>query len=305
MDDPFAVNDARGDDGPETSPPEHAAEQDSVAAPFEERAVDETAPGEDASADVAFDEEASAEYVGRWNRLLSTTNWEKGRIISEWRARLIDAGAPSQAFSDEAWSRRVGSVSSQHVGRLRRVHDRFHEVYEQYPGLYWSHFQAALDWDDAEMWLEGAVQNAWSVAQMRTTRWEALGAPAGAKPKPEDVTLAELDEDVDPALDASSEDPSGQIPGAFSTLASDEPQGPAEAVVTATGEPSPSPGQPAVAEPADSLESLPPLPSDLAEAYAAFREAILRHKEEGWEEISRQRVLGVIKSLKRLALAGS
>jgi len=47
----------------------------------------------------------------------------------------------------------------------------------QYEGLYWSHLQAALDWDDAEMWLEGAIQNQWSVSQMRGQRWETLETP--------------------------------------------------------------------------------------------------------------------------------
>ena len=115
------------------------------------------------------------EYVGRWNRLVSTTNWEKGRIIFEWREALQQAGAPSSVYSDEAWSQQVGNVTPQHVGRLRRVYERFEKVHQQYRGLYWSHFQAALDWDDAEMYLEGAVQNDWSVSQMRNQRWEALG----------------------------------------------------------------------------------------------------------------------------------
>ena len=38
--------------------------------------------------------EASTEYVGRWNRLISTTNWEKGRIIAEWRAALQRGRCP-------------------------------------------------------------------------------------------------------------------------------------------------------------------------------------------------------------------
>ena len=71
---------------------------------------------------------ASQPYLGRWNLLVSTTNWEKGRIISDWRQTLIDAGAPAQEYSDDAWSRRVGGVSGQHVGRLRRVFERFGAV---------------------------------------------------------------------------------------------------------------------------------------------------------------------------------
>ena len=121
-------------------------------------------------------ETASSEYLGRWNRLVSTTNWEKGRIVAEWREALIEAAAPPAAYTDEAWSRRVGSVTPQHTGRLRRVYQRFAAVREAYNGLYWSHFQAALDWDDAEMWLEGAVQNRWSISQMQGERSRTLGA---------------------------------------------------------------------------------------------------------------------------------
>src|SRR5262245_1921842 len=103
-------------------------------------------------------ERASPPYIGRWNHLVSTTNWEKGRIIAQWRDALLAEGAPAAHSSDEAWSRLVGGVTGQHAGRLRRVYQRFGQVYEGYEGLYWSHFQAAVEWDDAEMWLEGAVQ---------------------------------------------------------------------------------------------------------------------------------------------------
>lgn len=154
--------------------------------------------------DVALAEEASREYVGQWNRLVSRTNWEKGKVIFQWRESMIESGVPNQLFSDEAWSRRVGNVTSQHVGRLRRVHERFGSTYEQYAGLYWSHFQAALDWDDAEIWLEGAVQNHWSVSAMRKQRWIAIGAPPELKPKEEDVILAELDEDVTAGMDSTT-----------------------------------------------------------------------------------------------------
>ena len=61
---------------------------------------------------------ASQPYVGRWNQLVSTTNWEKGRIILQWREALIDAGAPAVQYSGEAWSLLVGGVTGQHVGRL-------------------------------------------------------------------------------------------------------------------------------------------------------------------------------------------
>ncbi|MEQ1831365.1 MAG: hypothetical protein ABL921_35795, partial [Pirellula sp.] len=117
----------------------------------------------------------TAPYVGQWNTLISQTNWSKGKIISEWRSALIASDASTGCFSDETWTKQVGAVTSQHVGRLRRVYERFGQSYSSYPGLYWSHFLAAIDWDDAELWLEGAMRSRWSISEMRKTRWESNG----------------------------------------------------------------------------------------------------------------------------------
>src|SRR5690242_12902808 len=64
---------------------------------------------------------ASQPYVGRWQRLISTTNWEKGRIICQWRETVSAEGRLAAEYSDESWARLVGGVTPQHVGRLRRV----------------------------------------------------------------------------------------------------------------------------------------------------------------------------------------
>ena len=248
-------------------------------------------------------EATSAEYLGRWSRLVSTTNWEKGRIITAWRRSLIEAGAPPASCGDEAWSRRVGNVSSQHVGRLRRVFERFGEVHPQYAGLYWSHFHAALDWDDAEMWLEGAVESGWSVAQMRHQRWEALGAPDQLKPLPSEIITAELDEDAP--------SPGDSLPGEVSATTGvvheadqSEAGGDAEpAGCEALAEPfAPGEAAPAVA-PLRPFENLPVLPQDLAEAFESFKLAILNHKVSGWQAISCDEVLSVLDALKALAQA--
>ena len=47
---------------------------------------------EDQSDDAAAIELAQP-FVGQWNELISTTNWDKGRIISEWRVALIESVA--------------------------------------------------------------------------------------------------------------------------------------------------------------------------------------------------------------------
>lgn len=254
----------------------------------------------------------SEPFVGRWNTLVSTTNWEKGRIICQWREALVADGAPATDYSDERWCLLVGGVTGQHAGRLRRVYRRFGDVFEQYEGLYWSHFFAALDWDDAEMWLEGGVQNGWSVSQMRRKRWETLGKK-GDKPSEEDVVRAELDEDFEPAL---KQDPVAKtISGSYEEIAAGpRPDGPD------FGEEDDSPSDPSIQtgssiyseageekaiEFVRPFENLSQLPDDLSDAFEAFKLAILRHKSDDWTQVSRDDVLASLDALKELARAPS
>lgn len=252
-------------------------------------------------------EETSSKYIGRWNRLVSTTNWEKGRIIHEWRQALYASGAPAALYADEAWSRRVGNVSPQHVGRLRRVHERFAQEAEKYPGLYWSHFQAALDWDDAEMWLEGAVKSRWSVAAMRKTRWEAMGGIPEQQPPEEDDGGNEPDEDAG-SVDEAPPEMIGQAPGVVQ-----DPEGTAGNGAETQGDEGPdvvpfdepqlvgdAPGEAPAVQP---FVELPELPGDLAEAFEAMKLAIIHHKLAGWQEISQGDMIATLDSLKRLALS--
>lgn len=259
-------------------------------------------------------------FVGRWNRLVSTTNWEKGRIITQWREALIDEDMPATEYSDEAWAMLVGGVTGQHVGRLRRVYQRFGPSYEQYEGLYWSHFQAALDWEDAEMWLEGGVQNSWSVSQMRRQRWETLGSVAADKPDDQDVIAGELDEDFEPALDNSPQD--DVVKGAYSDVQQtdggprhDGPDFGDEAApeddAKSVNAENPQDGA-AIYSGDDERETidfvrpfanLAELPADLTAAFDAFKLAVLFHKSEGWQQVSCDDVLASLDALKALALA--
>lgn len=243
---------------------------------------------------VAIDQ-ASQQHVGRWNHLVSTTNWEKGDIICAWRADLQAADAPSSQFSDEAWSQRVGNVSPQHVGRLRRVHARFGQVWRDYKGLSWSHFQSALEWEDSELWLEGAVQNGWSVSQMRVARWEALGAPAELKPRDQDIVVAELDEDVAVALDtSSSQSVATRVDSVRDPDETFEPDFGEEDSVTLKDDDEPR---------IRPFSELPELPSDLSQAFEAFKLAILHHKMDDWQQVTRDDVISTLEALKELAVA--
>jgi hypothetical protein len=210
----------------------------------------------------------------------------------------LAAGAPAGDCSDEAWSRRVGNVTPQHVGRLRRVYQRFGEVCPQYPGLYWSHFQVALDWPDAEMWLEGAVQNHWSVAQLQQERSRTLGEVQGAAPA-DDYAADELDEDAAPG-GQPQEAICPSLAEVHDTAAVAEDGGdlPAEAA-DAFAERSAA----ETVEPAGPFEGLPLLPADFNEAFEAFKLAIIHHRHAGWEEISCRQVLAVLDALRQFALA--
>ena len=253
-------------------------------------------------------DETSAQFLGEWQRLVSTTNWDKGRIIHTWREVLIAREAPAAEYSDEAWSRRVGNVTPQHVGRLRRVFERFGETRSDYRGLFWSHFQAALDWNDAEMWLEGAVQSEWSIAQMRGQRWEALGGNGELEPDSESATGVELDEDADVVDDSvvhasvgEVHSPDGDELDESSDDADDDSYDSEEDETEAAGSIANATRE--AATPVRPFANLPSLPSDVNDAFEAYKLCILRHKVAGWAEISCDDLLASLDSLKELAVA--
>ncbi|QDT06571.1 hypothetical protein K227x_49810 [Rubripirellula lacrimiformis] len=240
--------------------------------------------------------ELATPFVGRWNELISTTNWEKGRIISDWRAALIESGVGADQYSDEAWARRVGGVTAPHVGRLRRVHDRFADNYAAYAGLYWSHFLAALDWEDAPLWLQGAVESGWSVAGMREQRWQAHGAVDSQRPTSSQIVEVETDEGVEPLAEGDAgtknydDDPGTAVGKSYEnadfgdeeelqSLAgpSDLPDPGGLGIAPENVEETPTPVQP--------FAGLPELPEDLSDAIEMMKLAILRHKSNKWEKI--------------------
>lgn len=255
---------------------------------------------------------ASQPYVGRWNRLISTSNWEKGRIICQWRGDLLASGSVTEEYSDEAWSNLVGGVTGQHVGRLRRVFQRFGETQEQFKGLFWSHFQAALDWEDAEMWLEGAVQSGWSVARMRQQRWETLGRVEADRPVESDIKPSEVDEDFVASNEtARSKETPNEITGTYGEVQGPRAEGPdfgdEESGLDRTSAPGFDRESAAVA-PVDLVrpfENLPELPDDMADAFESFKLALLHHKTDGWSKISLGDVLRTLDALKSLAEAPS
>ena len=253
----------------------------------------------------------SESFVGQWNELISTTNWEKGQIICQWRADLRDEGSPSSGWSDESWSRLVGGVTPQHVGRLRRTFERFGHVYQEFKGIYWSHFYAALDWDDAEMWLEGSVQNGWSVSRMRKERWETLGKVPEDKPKDSDIVTVETDEETQSLAIAEpdakeksgqgdySEGPNYDEGPDFGDESASGSAGTTESLAEQTSDASESSSSVSIRP----FESFTNLPQDVSEAADSFKISIIRHRASEWSEFSKEEMLGLLDALKQLVLA--
>jgi hypothetical protein len=261
-------------------------------------------------------EQTSQEFLGRWQRLVSTTNWEKGRIIHEWREALVKSKADVTEYSDEAWANRVGQVSSQHVGRLRRVYERFGMVFKEYPGLYWSHFQAVLEWHDAEMWLEGAVQNEWSVAAMRRERATAYGETVDEQQVTTEVaqTTSDFDEDAPSAeptarqqLPTSNLDHSGPAfegPDFGDADTADSSSRSSSTSLT-TGDTSTATMSAVETNDVRPFAELPSLPDDLAEAVEELKLGILRHKVTNWQAVQPSEILAHLEALQILVRSGS
>ncbi|MCH2113501.1 MAG: hypothetical protein MK171_01130 [Pirellulales bacterium] len=266
----------------------------------------DTPPREEATTD-----DVAIPFVGQWNRLVSTTNWEKGQIICQWREAMMGRAAPVTAYSDEVWAQRVGGVTSQHVGRLRRVSQRFGDVAEQYQGLYWSHFQAALDWDDAEMWLEGSLQNEWSVSQMRGKRWETLGMPADEQQAAAAQDQAEGDREAaaEGASSVASEAESAvngddsSVSLAASAGSAPETQADTDSAPNETSEfASGGDGTEPIQQRTHLHVKVESLPDDLAEAFESFKLAIIAHRREGWRDTTPESVVECLNALKELAM---
>jgi hypothetical protein len=249
-------------------------------------------------------EEVSSDFISSWNRLISMTNWEKGKLIHNWRAKLLENGLPRQIYSDESLAKRLGNVSGQHIGRLRRVYERFNTTFENYTGLFWSHFQAVLDWDDAENWLANASENQWSVATMRLQRWEAIGSPSGQKPNDADIIMADPDEDVNPYNDSDT-----VLDGNRKSVEPNRDKDKKKKGEGGSGSGGSTSGDSGDADqdygnfssPAEAfaqMKQMKDLPEDLKEAFEQLKVVILSHKVSGWREVEPQRILTFLNAMK-------
>lgn len=148
---------------------------------------------------------------------------------------------------------------------------------------------------------------------MRRTRWEATGGSPEHEPNDLDIgadgsITGGIDEDFTPQ--AEQEDLAGAKDGLRSVAEGPRPDGPdfgdeddmsPSAQVTADGEDDVPPwedegGESALSE--SPFARLPSLPVDMAEALEQFKLAIIRHRADGWRDVSQADTLQALDALK-------
>jgi hypothetical protein len=145
--------------------------------------------------------ETESDLVNRAREAISRCHWEIGECADKWTERY------ARGRTDADFGALIGLTGDQ-VYQRRRVWQQFGELADQFEHLKWSHFYAALNWEDAGDCLKWADDMQATVAQMRAWRRAQRG---------EDLTEAAEEEapfDADPHYLPVEmgyvQDPSGQ-----------------------------------------------------------------------------------------------
>lgn len=134
-------------------------------------------------------QETEEQLVSRAQLALSSCNWTIGECATLWTKRY------AKGRTDAAFGEMVG-ISGDQAYQRRRVWETFGDVREEYTKLKWSHFYAAVTWDDAAACLAWAEEMEATVAEMRAWRRAQHG---------EDLSVA-----GDAALDDAPFDSTGE-----------------------------------------------------------------------------------------------
>jgi hypothetical protein len=126
-------------------------------------------------------EENEASLIARAQFAVSRCNWEVGECAAIWTKRF------ARGRTDADFAALV-SLSADQVYQRRRVWETFADVHQNYPTLRWSHFYAAINWDDAAECLQWAEDVQAGVAEMKAWRRAQRG---------EDLDSRSMDEAFD------------------------------------------------------------------------------------------------------------
>lgn len=145
---------------------------------------------------------------------LTACNWQVGRCAHEWTQRF------ARGRTDADFGELIG-LSGDQVCQRRRVWQVFGETgkCDTYQSLSWSHFYAALTWDDADTCLEWARDMEATVAEMKAWRRAQHGeldVVVDGESREESGAPARVNRNSTPAASNGTERPSGETrePGA-------------------------------------------------------------------------------------------
>lgn len=122
------------------------------------------------AAEVRQDQDSEAAIIRQIKESISTNNWNIGRLAALWTT------AWARGRGDGDLGGMVG-MSGDQVGQRRRVWERFGGKTDTYQFLSWSHFYAALNWDDAESYLQWASDNQATVSELKAYRQAKVAPP--------------------------------------------------------------------------------------------------------------------------------
>jgi hypothetical protein len=107
--------------------------------------------------------ESEEELISRAQLAVSQCNWSVGECAVKWTQKY------ARGRTDADFAALLG-LSPDQIFQRRRVWETFADVHATYPSLKWSHFYAALNWDDAPECLQWADENQSTVAEMKAWR---------------------------------------------------------------------------------------------------------------------------------------
>ena len=123
--------------------------------------------------------ETEQELVAQAQLAVSRCNWVVGECAAKWTQKY------SKGRTDADFAAKVG-LSADQVFQRRRVWETFGSVHGDYASLKWSHFYAALNWDDAADCFAWTQENDATVAEMKAWRRAMRGEDLSVEQPPDD-----------------------------------------------------------------------------------------------------------------------
>ena len=120
-------------------------------------------------------DESEEQLVSRAQEAVSQCRWVVGECAARWTERY------ARGRTDGDFAALIGLTGDQ-VYQRRRVWETFAEARGDFSRLKWSHFYAALNWDDARDCLKWADETHSTVAEMRAWRRAQRGEDLSADP---------------------------------------------------------------------------------------------------------------------------